>query len=261
MEMNLRLLTTSLLLLCLVIGLNAKELIIDGTYQGENIYIQNPFSNKENGFCIKEVYVNDKPFTEINSSAFEITLESHEIGKYVKVSIIHSKSCKPRVLNKDALRSKSTFEIVSFKSAENQLRFTTKNESNEEPFLVEQFKNNKWVEVTRMKGEGPEGFNNYISDVEHTSGLNKYRIKQRDLGNRFRYSKVLEYKSNRSPITFYPKRVSNVIHLSEACNFEVFDSFGALMAKGHGNKIDVSALEEGVYYLNIDNRTEKFLKK
>ena len=259
--MRLRLLFSVFASVLMLFGLSAKELIIDGTYQGENIYIQNPFSNKENGFCIKEVYVNDKPFTEINSSAFEIILEGQEIGKYVKISIIHSKTCRPRVLNKDALRSKSTFEIVSLKSAENQLRFTTKNETNEEPFIVEQFKNNKWVEVTRMKGEGPEGFNNYISDISHTSGLNKYRVKQRDIGNRYRYSKVLEYKSNRSPITFYPKRVSNEIHLSESTAYEVFDSFGALMTKGVGNKINVSDLEEGVYYLNIDNRTEKFLKK
>ena len=33
------------------------------------------------------------------------------------------------------------------------------------------------------------------------------------------------------------------------------------MDKGIAEKINVSKLEEGVYYLNIDNRTEKFLKK
>ena len=124
--MRLRFLFTVGLSFLVLFGLNAKELIIDGTYQGENIYIQNPFSKKENGFCIKEVYVNDRPFSEINSSAFEIILEKEEIGQYVKISIIHSKVCRPRVLNKDALRSKSTFEIVSLKSAENQLRFTRK---------------------------------------------------------------------------------------------------------------------------------------
>ena len=83
--MRLRLLFSVFASVLMLFGLSAKELIIDGTYQGENIYIQNPFSNKENGFCIKEVYVNDKPFTEINSSAFEIILEGQEIGKYVKI--------------------------------------------------------------------------------------------------------------------------------------------------------------------------------
>ena len=37
----------------------------------------------------------------------EELLEKEEIGKYVKISIIHSKVCRPRVLNKDALRSKA----------------------------------------------------------------------------------------------------------------------------------------------------------
>ena len=258
---NFKVFLSLFLVIITAISLNAKELIIDGTYQGENIYIQNPWNAKANAFCIQEVYINDVPFKETNSSAFEISLESLEVGKYVKISIIHSKVCKPRVLNKEALRSKSTFEIVSIKSSENQIRFTTKNETNEEPFVVEQFKNNKWVTIDRFKGEGPEGFNNYIAEISHTSGLNKYRVKQRDIGNKFRYSKVLEYKSNRAPITFYPKRVSNDIYFSEKCNYEIFDSFGALQSKGVAEKVDCSKLEEGVYYLNIDNRTEKFLKK
>lgn len=239
----------------------STTLIIDGTYQGENIYIQNPFLAKNNSFCITEVSINDKPFTEINSSAFEIPLEGMETGKFVEIKIEHSKNCKPRILNKEALRSKSSFELVSIKCNDTDIRFTTKNETNEEPLMIEQFKNNKWVVFHKIKGIGPEGYNNYSSLVNHTSGLNKYRVKQRDLGNRYRYSKVLEHKSEKAPITFYPKRVSNEIYLSEETLYEVFDSFGALITKGKGEKINVSELDEGVYYLNIDNRTEKFLKK
>lgn len=234
---------------------------IDGTYQGENIYVQNPFNSSSNTFCITEVFINDQPYAEINSSAFEIVLSQFKIGQYVEIRIEHRSNCKPRILNAEALRSKSSFEIVSIKATEDQLKFTTKNETNEEPFIAEQFRNNKWVRIASLKGQGPEGFNNYTAELNHYSGVNKYRIKQRDLGNKHRYSKVLEYKSNKAPITFYPKRVSNEIYLSESTNFEIYDSFGALVKKGIDEKINVQDLEEGVYYLNIDNRTEKFLKK
>lgn len=248
---------TSLILL----NLSAATITIDGTYQGENIYIQNPFNSSSNTFCISEVFINDQPYTETNSAAFEIPLATFKVGQFVEIRIEHKDNCKPRILNAEALRSKSTFEIVSIKCTDDQIKFTTKNESNEEPFIVEQFKNNKWVKVVNLKGNGTDGYNNYNAPINHYSGVNKYRIKQRSLGNTHRYSKVLEYKSNKPPVTYYPKRVNNEIYLSESTSFEIYDSFGALIKKGIDEKVDVRDLEEGVYYLNIDNRTEKFLKR
>ena len=242
-------------------NISAATITIDGTYQGENIYIQNPFNSSTNTFCISEVFINDKPFSETSSAAFEIPLSTFEIGKYVEIRIEYRDNCKPRILNAEALNSKSTFEIVSIKATDEQIKFTTKNENNEQPFIVEQFRNNKWVKVAKLKGQGADGFNNYTAPIRHYSGVNKYRVKQKSLGHTHRYSKVLEFKSDKPPVTFYPKRVNNEIYLSEATNYEIYDSFGALIRKGVDEKIDVRDLEEGVYYLNIDNRTEKFLKK
>jgi len=244
-----------------VLNISAATITIDGTYQGENIYIQNPFNSASNTFCISEVLINDQIFPEINSAAFEIPLSTFKLGQYVEIKIEYKDNCKPRILNAEALRSKSTFEIVSIKCTDDQIKFTTKNEANQEPFIVEQFKNNKWVKVSKLTGTGTDGYNNYNTAISHYSGVNKYRIKQRSLGNTHRYSKVLEYKSNKPPITYYPKRVNNEIYLSESTSFEIFDSFGAIVKKGIDEKVDVRDLEEGVYYLNIDNRTEKFLKR
>src|SRR3990172_2709116 len=133
-------------LLFVLFSVYGGVITIDGTYQGEALYIQNPISS-DKSFCITEVYVNDIPYYEINSTAFEINLSNLNKGDYINIKIVHKDNCRPRILNAEILRSKSTYEIVSFKVDENQVKWTTKNESNEEPFMIERFRNNKWVEI------------------------------------------------------------------------------------------------------------------
>lgn len=234
---------------------------IDGTYQGDNIYIQNPYNSADNTYCITEVLINDQPFKAHANSAFEIPLNNYSVGQYVNIKITHKDNCKPRVLNPEVLRSKSTFEMVTIKADEKHVKWTTKGETSQEPFIVEQFRNNKWVPAGKVPGKGPEGFNNYSVEVNHHSGANKYRIKQRDLGDKYVYKDPIDYTSSKPPITFYPKRVDKELYFSESTEFEVYDSFGSLVKKGQAKVVDLAGLEPGIYYLNIDNKTEKFLKK
>ena len=239
----------------------AETFTIYGTYQGEPIYVHNPTTSDGKDFSISAVYVNDKPYTDIQSTAFQIVFTDFKIGQYVEVKIVHKDFEKPKILNPEALYSESTFEIVSIKATEDQLKWTTKNETNEEPFIVEHFRNNKWVEIAHVIGKGPEGYNNYSVQVNHHSGRNIYRLKQRNKDKHFRYEGKIEYESSKSPISFEPKRVSDVITLSQSTDYEIFSSNGLQVKKGTDKLIDVSDLNEGVYWLNIDNRTEKFYKK
>ena len=60
-------------------------IILEGNYQGKNLYIQNPFGSGGVGFCVTEVLVNGNITTdEINSSAFEIDSVSGKFGCHVK---------------------------------------------------------------------------------------------------------------------------------------------------------------------------------
>ena len=77
-------------------------IILEGNYQGKNLYIQNPFGSNGVGFCVSEVKVNGNITTdEINSSAFEIDMKPHKlnIGDKVEIKIFHKEDCKPKVLN------------------------------------------------------------------------------------------------------------------------------------------------------------------
>ena len=56
-----------------VLSASAGVIVLEGNYQGKNIYVQNPFASSGVGFCVYEVTINDQTTTdEINSSAFEI---------------------------------------------------------------------------------------------------------------------------------------------------------------------------------------------
>lgn len=80
------------------------ELVLEGNFQGKNLYIQNPYGQNGTGYCVQEVIVNGKVLhrlKDVESSAFEVDLISMDlkIGAPVKVTIVHQNGCTPKVLN------------------------------------------------------------------------------------------------------------------------------------------------------------------
>lgn len=83
------------------------QIILEGYYQGKNIYVQNPIAyctDSTTRFCAFEVIVNDTiiiPSDSLASSAFEIPLTDYGFkdGDSVRVVIKHYSDCSPKVLN------------------------------------------------------------------------------------------------------------------------------------------------------------------
>lgn len=245
-----------------------SEIKISGIYQGENLYIMNPFASTGVGFCIYEVDVNGKTSTdEINSSAFEIDLSNYgfNLGDKVEVIIKHKDGCDPQILNPEVLKPKSTFNIENISLNKNgTINWTTTGEIGSIPFIVEQYKWNKWVKVTEVNGIGNPSIHNYSAKVIYTSGENKFRIKQTDFTKKSRISQNVTYKNLISPITFKPgngKKTSTSIIFSAPTSYEVFNYYGQLINSGYGKSINVSSYKAGTYFLNYDNKTESFEKK
>lgn len=235
---------------------------LSGVYQGKNLYVQNPFTGNLKDFCVDEVYVNDvKVMSGIKSSVFEIDLSHLKLNDPVEIKITHKDDCIPKVLNQQVIRVTSAFQFISFTVDAENLSWVTKGEKQNGKIFVEQFLNNSWTTVKELPAKGSSTINNYSIPEMHHSGLNKYRIKYLEKDGQVFYSRVVEHMSNKEMVTFYPKRVTNVVFLSRSVPFEVIDAYGNLVKKGTGNEIDMSDLKEGVYYLNFDNRTEKVLKK
>ena len=75
------------------------------------------------------------------------------------------------------------------------------------------------------------------------------------------YSVDIAYTSTKDPITFYPSSVTTRINLSETTYFEITDRNGKLLRSGTSSTIQLQDLKPGEYYLHIQNRIERFVKK
>lgn len=243
----------------------AGVIVLEGHYQGKNLYVQNPFAGSGVGFCTFEVTINgDVTTDEINSSAFEIDFSNFKlkVGDPVTVKIKHKDDCKPRVLNPEVLKPKSTFETVSIKlSNDGKLDWTTKNESGKLTFIVEQYRWNKWVKVGEVEGKGTPGENSYSFQVTPHSGENKVRVKQVDYSGKPRYSTAATTMSSAPEVTFEPVKVKETINFSNETLYEVYDQYGNIVKRGYGSNLDATSLKKGDYYLSYDNKTETFSKK
>jgi hypothetical protein len=262
-------------LVFLFISMNsfASFLVLEGNYQGKNLYVQNPFASGGVGFCTIKVMVNENVTTdEWNSSAYEIDLSLHKlkIGDAVTIKIEHKEGCVPKVLNPEVLKPKSTFEVIDMQvSPSGKLTWKTTGENGKLPFVIEQNIWNKWIPVGEVDGAGTPGEHSYDFQLTPHSGENKVRVKQVDYTNKPRYSQPKTFTDpSVKAVDFAPKKVKNTpLKFVEAgtdkpvkTRFEIYDSYGNIVKKGYADNVDLSGLKAGAYYINYDNKNEQFIK-
>jgi hypothetical protein len=257
-----------LLLLCVFVFSNlfSGVIVIDGYYQNKNVYVQNAISSSGVGFCVYEVRVNGELSTdEVNTSAFEIDFSQFNIhvGAPVTILIKHKDDgCFPRVLNPEVLKPNPTFETV-FISVENNglLKWTTVNEMSKLPFIIEQFKWNKWVQIGEVQGKGTPTTNDYSFQTTPIAGVNKFRVKQRGYIDKVKFSPSVYYSSSKKDVSYIYIKKKQAVEFSEPTFFEVYDKFGTIVKKGYGKAIDIANLGNDVYYMNLENSSTEFRKK
>ncbi|PZE16374.1 hypothetical protein DNU06_13760 [Putridiphycobacter roseus] len=251
------------------LGLFAN-LSLEGHYQGKSLFIQNPEDEDGFGFCVTQVTVNGKPIVEsVQKPAFEIGFDELDIkiGDLVFIVLEHGIGCKPKILNPEVLLPKSTFEIKEMScSADGNFTWSTLNESGKLAFIIEQYRWNKWVVVGQVNGIGLNTLNNYSFKVSPHSGENQLRVVQIDHSGKKRVSEPIKFvNSSIQAPNFFPKRVKDVIKFSAegvamVTKFEIFDAYGNIVKKGLASEVDCSNLRKGAYYINYDNKSEKFIK-
>lgn len=262
------------LLLAGLLGFKAHAqggvIILEGNYQGKNLYVQNPYGSGGVGFCVTEVLVNGNIATdEIASSAFEVDFKPHKlnVGDKVEIKIKHKEDCKPKVLNPEVLKPKSTFEVISMSfEKDGTVKWQTKSETGKLAFAIEQFRWNKWVKVGETDGKGTPTTNDYSFKVQPHSGKNQVRVRQTDYSGQPRLSKPVDCMSDVPEITFAPVKASKDINFMAGDKpietmYEIYDQYGNIVKKGFGSKVDVSNLPKGGYFLNFDNKMGEFVKK
>ena len=246
------------------------DLSVEGHYQGKNLFVQNPEDEDGFGFCVTRATVNGDPIADgIQSSAFEIDFSAFNvsIGDPVFIVLEHGLGCKPKILNPEVLLPKSTYIIKDLKcTPDGSLTWTTTGESGKLPYVIEQYRWNKWVSIGEVDGNGTSGENTYTFKVAAHSGENKVRVAQTDHTGRKKPSTEVTFTdaSVKEPI-LSPLKVKEKINFSAGgtpveTKYEIYDAYGNIVKKGVGSVVDCANLKKGAYYINYDNKIEKFIK-
>lgn len=243
----------------------AGILIVEGKYLSKNLFVQNGYAGNGVGFCTYEIKINGKVSAdEINSSAFEIDFAASNIkvGAPVVVEIKYKDDCMPKILNPEDIKPKATFDVVDITITKGGLlSWSTKNETGSLPYVVEQFRWNKWIPVGEVQGTGSTLVNNYSFQTTAHSGENKFRVKQKGNGNVVRLSPNVTYQSAVKQPSFELQKDSQTISFSEETMYEVYDAFGNIVKRGFSNNVSISNMPKGNYYLCYDNQMADFHKK
>ena len=247
----------------------AKYLSIDGYYQGKNLLVSNPPLSDGYGFCVYKVLVNGDilPAT-IQSANFEINFDLFHLKKGEKVFVVleHAESCVPRYLNPEVLLPKSTFQCTSIKAdVKGLLSWSTKEEEGVLDFSIEQFRWGRWVEVGQVKGVGSPDLNAYSFQLTPHSGKNTVRISQIDNTGEKRSSKTVSFISTIPKVKKTPSHVDDFIYFrangkNVKTKYEIYDAYGNLLKTGYSDNVDCKNIVNGVYFINFDNTSEKFIR-
>lgn len=249
--------------------LSFATLSIEGSYQGKNLYVQNPEDGDGFGFCATKVTVNGEILPGGTSfSAFEIdfSLFNIGIGDPVFIVIEHNDGCKPKILNPEVLLPRSTFNTVDINiTSGGLLTWKTTNEQGKLPFVIEQYRWNKWVKIGEVQGKGTPGTNSYEFTVPPHSGENTVRVVQIDHSGNKRTSKEVKFTSTVAVVSKNPTKVKDVINFTSngkpvETKYEIYDAYGNIVKKGVGSSVPCGNLLKGAYYINFDNKTEQFFK-
>lgn len=243
----------------------AGVIALEGTYQQKNIYVSNSMAGSGAGFCTYEIVVNgDISTDEVQSSAFEIDLSIYELdfGDEVVIQIKHKDGCTPKVLNPDVLTPLPTFETVSINlTSDGALTWTTEGEDGKLPFVIQQYKWSKWVNVGEVDGMGTSEKHNYEFKVTFVSGVNKFRVIQRSHDGKVLNTPTVTHTATEPKLTHIYNKKTEMIEFSDETAYEIYDVYGQIKKKGFGRNVDVSNLEKDDYYVSFDSSTVDFEKK
>ncbi len=242
---------------------------LEGSYQGKNLYVQNPMDDDGFGYCATKVTVNGDIMpggTSMGAFEIDFSIFNIEIGEPVFIVIEHNDGCKPKILNPEVLLPRSTFkETVIEITKSGLLTWKTVDEHGKLPYIIEQYRWNKWVSVGDVMGTGNVGSNTYQFQVTPHSGENRIRVTQQDHSGVKRASSETKFVSSLPPVVKSPTKVKTIINFSAngqpvETRYEIFDAYGSIVKKGVGSFVNCENLIKGIYYINFDNVVENFIK-
>ncbi len=241
-----------------------QSIELGGLYQGENLLVVNEPSADGVGFCCYEVRVNGLVTAdEVNSHAFEVDLGSLglPLGKGVSVRLKHRSGCAPRILNPEVIQPSPGFQLVDFQAASSgEVSWTTVDEHGRMPFVLQQFKWGKWVDLVRMDGRGGPEEQFYNARIQPIRGENLLRLTHLAPDGTLAVKGEARFKGDVPEVTMEYEPKAQVLTFSATTQYELVDAFGTVVLSGVGREATLRYLARGEYFANFGAGTE-ILKK
>jgi Secretion system C-terminal sorting domain len=151
------------------------------------------------------------------------------------------------------------------------LKWQTSDEQNSQDFLVQHGTDGiNWVNIDSVAAAvNSISIKNYTyTHNSPVTGINYYRLKQRDFDGHFTYSKIVSllYKSSIKELTIFPNPVVNNnmnLYLPQAAVVSIYNNAGALVLQKQlaagTQQMNVTVLPKGYYTLKAGTEARKFI--
>ncbi|WKK81809.2 hypothetical protein [Marivirga arenosa] len=238
-----------------------KDTYFRGFYNGENVFVRNPYLGQGAGFCIEAIYLNGQLLVKNpDVSAYQIDMQGLEVDSRVVIRIVHDDSCEPELTNPEVIEDLLEFNWLKFYVDENEIIWITTKESKEGFYIVEKQIDNEWMILDTVKTKGGIFINQHSVEADHSFGENLYRVQYHDLKLPVKYSETFNYKSDKREIT-YAITDDWMIEFSEEVSFWLYNANSRIIKRGKDVTCDIQKLPKGRYMLKYDGKEVYFDKE
>lgn len=255
-----------ILYILLIVNATAQDSYIThltGVYKGQTLFVQNTFDPEQKKFCISAIKVNSRAIAfNQRSSAIKLDFEGIDMYTPVNITILHNDSlCIPIVINPDAISFHSTFSFKELALSDSSMVWKTVGDKADAVYAVEKYKGGIWLELDTIAAQGRFEGASYQYFPPFEEGANKFRVKYIYPDGHYLYSWELEFHYYPNPVTFKPAVASDLLYLSRASSYDIYDAGSKLVLSGRGIIIDVSLLPSGDYVVYFDGKDPGVFKK
>lgn len=174
---------------------HGAEIMISGQYQGQNIYVQNPFGMDRKEYCTEEVFVNDKlVLSHPEVGAYEIDLSYLPLNTPITIKIVFKEGCKPYIVNPQVI-GVDDFKFITIEVGEGEVRWITAKEPASGTYSIERFEGENWTEIAQVAAKGGKVNNFYKLPMSPASEGNIFRIKMTQPEGLTLYSREVSYQN------------------------------------------------------------------
>jgi hypothetical protein len=239
-----------------------KDTYIRGFYNGENVFVRNPYLGQKLGFCIEEIYLNGNLVVEKPKvSAYEIDMQSMELDSRVVIRIVHQDDCEPEIANPEVIEDDLKFSWLKVYVDENQVIWITTKESKEGFYIVEKNSDDGWIPLDTVNTKGGIFINQHSVETEHVKGDNLYRVQYHDPKSDVNFSESFNFYSDKEEISHAIDEDNWVIEFTQEVSFLLYNNNSRVIKRGKDVSCDIKKLPKGRYMIKYDDKEVYFSKK